>query len=142
MDIVLRQAGIDRRDVEQFLHQINKTNQQGKKDQHPDHDRDDDPDRRDRRPASDIAALIEGRNIDQYDQRDDDERSQHYGQDDLPRELFAVFEIGCVNGFGECGFHVIYFSIFAPSVLCAPPPLLSELQFENGGGRVAAAEGA
>jgi hypothetical protein len=52
--------------------------------------------------------------------------------------LFAVLEIGCVNGFGERGFHVIYFSIFAPSVLCAPPPLLSELQFENGGGRVGA----
>lgn len=114
MGVILRHAGIGRCDVEQPLHQIDQTRQRDQNEQARGNDGDDDPYRGDRRPARNVAALVEGRDIDQHDQRHDDERGQHDGQDDLPCRLPAMPEIGFVNGLGEFGFHRFYFSIRPP----------------------------
>jgi len=66
VDIILRQVGIGRCDVEQFRHQIDESRYEGKNNQQPDHDGDDDPYRGDRRPARHISVVAEGCDVDQH----------------------------------------------------------------------------
>lgn len=111
MNVILRQPGIRRCDLEQPLHEIDETDERNKKEQTRDQDRDDDPDGGDRRPAGNVAPLIERSDVDDHDQRDDEQRGQRDGQDDLPGQLFAMFEIGFVNGLRKFGFHHAYFNL-------------------------------
>jgi len=140
MGVILRHAGIGRRDVEQPLHQIDDPAEQRQKDQHPNHDGRHDPDCGDRRPAADIPAVAEGGDVDEHDQRDDEERRQRDRQDDLPHDLLAMFEIGFANGLREGGFHVIYFSTRPdPSALLSASPKHDEPLSYLGEGRVGVA---
>ena len=108
INIILRQASISGCDVEQSLHQINEAAKQGQQDQHADDNGHDDPDRGDRRPAGDIPIIAKGGDIDQHDQRDEEQRRQHHGQDDLPGKLSAMFEIGFVHVLWDFGFHLFF----------------------------------
>jgi len=115
VDVILRDAGVRRCDVEQAHHQVHERDQQCQEDKPRNHHGDDDPDRRDRRPATDVTAFVEGGNVDQNDQGDDEERGQRDGEDDLPGEFPAMTFIRFVNRLRDFGFHCFYFSIFAPS---------------------------
>ena len=92
-DVVLREAGIFRRDAEQLEHQIDQPEQDDEKNQPRDHYRDDHPNRGDRRPTRHIAALIERGNVYQHDQCDHEQRGQHDGEDDLPRRFPAMASV-------------------------------------------------
>lgn len=90
MDVILRETGVGGRDSQQPLHQVDQRDKQREQHHACDHDRDHDPDRGDRRPATHVAALVEGGDVDQHDQRDKKKRAQYHRQENLPRQFFAM----------------------------------------------------
>ena len=65
--------------------QINHANHQHKKEKSCDKEGNDNPHGGDRGPTSHISVTAEGSDVDQYHQREEQERGQHHRQNDLAR---------------------------------------------------------